>query len=533
MVGGAGLAPRGRQPRAARRPPPGAPVGPGPALPRRRGPPRPGGERGASPRGRPGADRPRGRRPPPTGAEASLAIARGGQALDDPPAAFGTIRPRRLLAALDRAEPRGRRRARLPARPRAQPERISTTRSTRRRRRGRRRAERRPPAVEPGRRRGTAGSAAPTPGEPDAGAGGRRSCRRGRADPRRPGPVGRPPRRRCRHAVRPRRSTRPTLFAPQGEDVSRVGRPTGGATGPTGAPCTSATRAPATWRRWRCPTGVALRRPLARLGTGLVPHPSAAPGRRHRHRRRRRGAGRGAGGLAARRGGLRREPPAAARPRRAGPPRRLGLGGGARARRADGARAPAVGRRRAHDGAARPRRPRGALRLQLPGSARRVHVTRVKGFDDRLDGRVVRRLGGLVPGGLHPARRRHPPRRDRAGGARRDVAAAPRSSSRTGSRTTTATRARTARRDARRALAEARRRGTGCLCLSVGAGTDPAALRRVFGTAAHATVPTPEQLPGLIGPLFRAALRSAEAQRRVFQRKERTRVRLELDRRMS
>ena len=83
--------------------------------------------------------------------------------------------------------------------------------------------------------------------------------------------------------------------------------------------------------------------------------------------------------------------------------------------------------------------------------------------------------------------------------------------------------------DARRALVEARRRGVGCLCLSVGADTDPAALRRVFGAAAHATVPRAEQLPALIGPLFRAALRSAEAQRRTFQRKERTRERLEIE----
>jgi nitric oxide reductase NorD protein len=75
--------------------------------------------------------------------------------------------------------------------------------------------------------------------------------------------------------------------------------------------------------------------------------------------------------------------------------------------------------------------------------------------------------------------------------------------------------------DARRALAEVRCGGTGCLCLSVGAGTGLVALRRVFGTAAHATVPTPDQLPGLIGPLFRTALRSAEAQRRAFQRTQR------------
>ena len=40
-------------------------------------------------------------------AEASLAIARGGRVLDDPPGAFGTIRPRRVLDALERAEAAG------------------------------------------------------------------------------------------------------------------------------------------------------------------------------------------------------------------------------------------------------------------------------------------------------------------------------------------------------------------------------------------------------------------------------------------
>jgi hypothetical protein len=69
--------------------------------------------------------------------------------------------------------------------------------------------------------------------------------------------------------------------------------------------------------------------------------------------------------------------------------------------------------------------------------------------------------------------------------------------------------------DARRALAEARRKGVGCLCLSVGAGTDAEALRRVFGSAAHATFPLPARLPHAIGPLFRSALRSAEVRRRV------------------
>lgn len=68
--------------------------------------------------------------------------------------------------------------------------------------------------------------------------------------------------------------------------------------------------------------------------------------------------------------------------------------------------------------------------------------------------------------------------------------------------------------DARRALAEARRRGLGCLCLSVGAGTSAEALRRVFGSAAHAALPGCEPLPRVVGPLFRAALRSAERRRR-------------------
>jgi nitric oxide reductase NorD protein len=74
--------------------------------------------------------------------------------------------------------------------------------------------------------------------------------------------------------------------------------------------------------------------------------------------------------------------------------------------------------------------------------------------------------------------------------------------------------------DARRALAEARRRGTGCLCLTIGASTDVDELRRVFGSAAHATIPRLEQLNQLIGPLFRSALRSAEVSRRVSKRQK-------------
>ncbi|MGC1507022.1 nitric oxide reductase activation protein NorD [Ketobacter sp.] len=69
--------------------------------------------------------------------------------------------------------------------------------------------------------------------------------------------------------------------------------------------------------------------------------------------------------------------------------------------------------------------------------------------------------------------------------------------------------------DARRALSDARRDGIGCLCLSLGANTDAEALRRVFGSAAFATIPKTEQLGRMIGPLFRSALKAAEVQRRV------------------
>jgi hypothetical protein len=57
------------------------------------------------------------------------------------------------------------------------------------------------------------------------------------------------------------------------------------------------------------------------------------------------------------------------------------------------------------------------------------------------------------------------------------------------------------------------------------------ALQRVFGTAAHAGIPRVELLPSVVGPLFRAALRSAELQWRVFRRRERTRERLGVERR--
>jgi nitric oxide reductase NorD protein len=69
--------------------------------------------------------------------------------------------------------------------------------------------------------------------------------------------------------------------------------------------------------------------------------------------------------------------------------------------------------------------------------------------------------------------------------------------------------------DARRALREARGDGVGCLCLSVGSSTDAEALRRVFGSSAHAALAGPEQLEQVIAPLFRAAIRAADVRRRI------------------
>ena len=157
-----------------------------------------------------------------------------------------------------------------------------------------------------------------------------------------------------------------------------------------------------------------------------------------------------------------------------------------------------------------------------------VQVLRVKGFDDHLDVQMTRRLAGLEPAAY-----------TRLGAAIRHGATILEQRSGTPRRLLVVLsdgfaydhgyEGRYAEADARRALVEARRRGLGCLCLSVGANAEPQALRRVFGSAAHATMPSPGALPTMIAPLFRTALRSAERQHRSFRRKERTRERLEVE----
>jgi hypothetical protein len=143
-----------------------------------------------------------------------------------------------------------------------------------------------------------------------------------------------------------------------------------------------------------------------------------------------------------------------------------------------------------------------------------VSMVPVKRFDDHLDAHVIRRLNSLEPGAY-----------SRLGAAIRHGSAVLEARGGTSRRLLVVLsdglaydhgyeRAYGAA-DARRALTEARRRGTGCVCLTIGAGTDVQSLRRVFGSAAHATIARPDQLAGVIGPLFRSALRSAEVRRRV------------------
>lgn len=143
-----------------------------------------------------------------------------------------------------------------------------------------------------------------------------------------------------------------------------------------------------------------------------------------------------------------------------------------------------------------------------------VHMLPVKRFDDNLDALVMQRLGSLTPGAYSRlgAAIRHGTSviLEKAGTSRRllvvlsDGLAYDHGYERVYGAA-----------DARRALAEARRQGVGCLCLTIGAATDSGELSKVFGTAAHASIPKPRQLADVIGPLFRAALRTADLRRRV------------------
>jgi hypothetical protein len=155
-----------------------------------------------------------------------------------------------------------------------------------------------------------------------------------------------------------------------------------------------------------------------------------------------------------------------------------------------------------------------ALYAYYSQGRRAVSMVPVKRFDDHLDSLVMRRLNSLESGAY-----------SRLGAAIRHGSAVLEARGGTSRRLLVVLSDGLAydhgyerlygAADARRALTEARRRGTGCVCLTIGAGTDVRSLRRVFGSTAHATIARPDQLAGVIGPLFRSALRSAEVRRRT------------------
>jgi nitric oxide reductase NorD protein len=157
-----------------------------------------------------------------------------------------------------------------------------------------------------------------------------------------------------------------------------------------------------------------------------------------------------------------------------------------------------------------------------------VQVERMKRFNDRMDAAVLRRLGASEPGAytrLGAAIRHGTALLARESGVSRRLLVVLSD----GFAYDHGYEGSYGEADARRALSEARRLGTGCVCLSIGAPTEAAKLRRVFGTAAHASVPRFEDLPRVIAPLFRFALRSAEAQQRKSQHTARTNERLALE----
>lgn len=147
-----------------------------------------------------------------------------------------------------------------------------------------------------------------------------------------------------------------------------------------------------------------------------------------------------------------------------------------------------------------------------------VHLVPVKRFDEGLDNAVISRLYGLKPGAYSRlgAAIRHGSSVliDRSGTSRRLLVVLS-----DGLAYDHGYEPAYGAADSRQALGEARRDGVGCLCICVGANTDTEILRRVFGSAAHATISKSDQLNRAIGPLFRSALRSTDARRKLTKRK--------------
>ncbi len=161
-----------------------------------------------------------------------------------------------------------------------------------------------------------------------------------------------------------------------------------------------------------------------------------------------------------------------------------------------------------------------------------VHTFPVKRFDEGLSALAEGRLGGLRPGGftrLGAAIRHGAAVLDREGGTSRRLLVVLSD----GFAYDHGYEGSYGEADARRSLSEARHCGIGCLCLSIAATTDAEALSRVFGTAAHATLGSVDQMADAIAPLFRVALATADLQRRRSERVTRSTERLSLEGRIT
>ena len=158
-----------------------------------------------------------------------------------------------------------------------------------------------------------------------------------------------------------------------------------------------------------------------------------------------------------------------------------------------------------------------------------VHLYPVKRFDDTVSTLTESRLGGLRPGGftrLGAAIRHGASTLEREGGTGRRLLVVLSD----GFAYDHGYEGSYGEADTRRALSEARHRGIGCLCLSIASTTDAGALRRVFGTAAYAAFGSTDLMADGIAPLFRAALGTAEIQRRRSERITRSTELLSIER---
>ncbi|OBB55925.1 VWA domain-containing protein [Mycobacterium sp. 852013-51886_SCH5428379] len=139
-----------------------------------------------------------------------------------------------------------------------------------------------------------------------------------------------------------------------------------------------------------------------------------------------------------------------------------------------------------------------------------VHLPVIKSFSERFGARALARLGDLQPSGY-----------TRLGAGIRGAGEILKAHAGTPHRLLLVLsdgfpyddgyEGRYAEADSRKALEELRTDGMGCLCLSIGATADAAALERLFGSASHASAPSLADLSPRMDVLFLSALRELAA----------------------